>query len=210
MFQPDEELECDFEDDGSNSNMENVSDTSTANMEENISTNLLEMSINTTINTLDTENVVVDVSKATGGNEKFNVCIFCNKKQKKLARHLETVHKDEEEVKKFKHLPKGSSERTKIIGVLRKQGNFNYNTKVSVNDGNFIVSRRPSAKKRRLAKHYLPCMKCKGFYSRNSLRVHFRICTGICSKKTRHVTVLGKKVVARVHHTATKIVREKL
>lgn len=208
-FKPIEEPGSDFEGD-SNPEMENVCDMSAANIKENVSSNSLEMSVNSTINTCDVENLIVGVSKATGGNEKFNVCKFCNKKQKKIARHLETVHKDEEEVKKFKDLPKGSTERLKVIGILRKQGNFNYNTKVSVNDGNLIVSRRPNAKKKREAKHYLPCAKCKGFYSRNSLRVHFRICAGISSMRTRYVTVMGKKIVARLHHIASKTVREKL
>lgn len=38
---------------------------------------------------------------------KLNMCLYCKKLQTQLARHLETVHKTEEEVKKFCFLPKG-------------------------------------------------------------------------------------------------------
>lgn len=37
----------------------------------------------------------------------FFPCMYCKKLQTKFARHLETVHKNEAEVKKFILLPKG-------------------------------------------------------------------------------------------------------
>lgn len=76
----------------------------------------------------------------SGGMHKFNVCLYCNKKLQKIARHLEYVHKDEEEVKKFKNLPRRNQERKDIISTLRKRENFNYNTKESLNDGQLVVS----------------------------------------------------------------------
>lgn len=167
------------------------------------------VSVNTSATCNDDE-LVVSVSKATGGGDKVNVCIFCNKKQKKIARHLESVHKNEPDVKKFRDLPKGSKERTEIISLLRKQGNFNYNTKCRLNDGQLIVSRRPSAEKQRCAKNFLPCFKCKAYFAKSSLRVHVRKCSGIMSQKSRQVTILGKKVSGRLHEKASRVVREKL
>lgn len=204
MYQPDEEKEC------SSEHSDVADESSSLNSKNNISNNLLERSIDTTINTCDDKNLLVSVSKASGGGEKLNVCMFCYKKQTKLARHLETVHKNEDEVKKFKNLPKGCKERTDIIGLLRKKGNFKYNTSACLNDGNLIVSRRPNAKKLRKATDFLPCVKCKAFFSKNSLRVHFKACTGISSARNRCVIVTGKKIAARLHCTANKMVREKL
>lgn len=50
-------------------------------------------------------NLHVKCSKS-GGIEKQNFCYYCKKMQSKI-RHLERVHKNEEEVKKFTALPKG-------------------------------------------------------------------------------------------------------
>jgi len=48
----------------------------------------------------------VSISKPKGAQKK-NFCYFCKKFQSKIARHLETVHRNEEEVQKFSLLPKG-------------------------------------------------------------------------------------------------------
>ncbi|KAG5865833.1 hypothetical protein JTB14_029918 [Gonioctena quinquepunctata] len=105
IFEPDEGNEC-------SSEQSDLADEPTSlNSKNNISTNLLERSINTTINTCDDGNLVVSVSKASRKGEKIDICVFCHKKQTKLARHLETVHKSEDEVEKFKNLPKGCKER---------------------------------------------------------------------------------------------------
>lgn len=39
---------------------------------------------------------------------KLNFCFYCKKLQSVISRHLETVHKDEVEVRKFAILPKGN------------------------------------------------------------------------------------------------------
>lgn len=49
---------------------------------------------------------------------KENYCIFCGKMQKQLARHLEYVHRNESDVKKFAVLPKNNRERKKIMEIL--------------------------------------------------------------------------------------------
>jgi len=59
---------------------------------------------------------------------KQNCCVCCLKLQSQLARHLETVHRDKDDVKNFAVLPKKHEERKKIIDILRKQGNFTFNT----------------------------------------------------------------------------------
>lgn len=54
----------------------------------------------------DDTNLIVPKSQEKGANKKY-FCMYCKKLQTKFARHLETVHKNETEVKKFILLPKG-------------------------------------------------------------------------------------------------------
>lgn len=54
----------------------------------------------------DDTNLIVPKSQEKGANKKY-FCMYCKKLQTKFARHLETVHKNEAEVKKFILLPKG-------------------------------------------------------------------------------------------------------
>ncbi|KAG5875339.1 hypothetical protein JTB14_033719 [Gonioctena quinquepunctata] len=65
-----------------------------------------------------------------------------SQKQQKISRHLETTHKNEEDVRKFMMLPKGNSERKHMIGLIRKKGFLLYNTNRDINEGDLIVTRR--------------------------------------------------------------------
>lgn len=56
--------------------------------------------------TCDDTNLIVLQTQKKGANKKY-FCVYCKKLQSKFARHLETVHKNEAEVKKFTLLPKG-------------------------------------------------------------------------------------------------------
>jgi len=94
----------------------------------------------------DDSKMFVELSNGPKGENKSNFCLFCHKMQKNIARHLENVHKDKEEVKKFKFLPKGNAERKKLIAILRKNGNFLYNVQPELNNGNLITCRRPQKK----------------------------------------------------------------
>jgi|GEM_PF-6207752 len=84
--------------------------------DENIDTNLNKMlnstlDLNTSVNSsraviCDDVNMYVETSDSK--NLKQNMCPYCKRLQKQFARHLEFVHKNEEDVKKFRLLPKGS------------------------------------------------------------------------------------------------------
>ncbi|KAL6253534.1 hypothetical protein P5V15_015382 [Pogonomyrmex californicus] len=138
---------------------------------------------------------------------KKNCCFYCKKLQSKIARHLETVHYNEEEVKKFAILPKGNFERKKIIETIRRNDNFQFNTKRAINNGELIVCRRPNKKLCKSASNFLPCVKCKGFFSKSSLCHHFRRCTGRNSKHSKSIMVLGRTIVIRTHEVANKILK---
>ncbi|XP_029167142.1 transcription factor stalky-like [Nylanderia fulva] len=64
----------------------------------------------------DDTNLIVLKSQEKGQNKKY-FCKYCKKLQTKFARHLETVHKNEEEVKKFILLPK-ESEVTELANFM--------------------------------------------------------------------------------------------
>jgi len=153
----------------------------------------------------DTEMYVTESSGQT--HTKENCCYYCKKLQSKIARHLETVHRNEEEVKKFSALPKGNLERKKIIETIRRNGNFQFNTKKAINNGELIVCRRPNKKWCKIARDFLPCGKCKGFFSKSSLRHHFHRCTGRNSKHSKSIMILGRTVAGRIHEVANKILR---
>lgn len=114
---------------------------------------------------------------------KQNYCIFCSKLQTQLARHLETVHHNEPDVKKFAVLHKKNPERKKIIEMLRKNGNFKFNTNSELNNGQLIVCRRPNEKYKKVAKNFIACAKCKGFFAKSTIHHHSKLSWNkICNK----------------------------
>lgn len=71
------------------------------------SVNTTDSSFHNSITACNDENMLVHYAEPKGGNKK-NFCLYCKTFQSKIARHLEFVHKNEEDVKKFILLPKGS------------------------------------------------------------------------------------------------------
>ncbi|XP_023288403.1 dentin sialophosphoprotein-like [Orussus abietinus] len=109
-------------------------------------------------------------------NIKKHFCKYCKTLQTKLARHLETKHKSEPDVKKFINFPKGNKERIKIIETIRKSGDFLYNTSAKDDLSDLIVCRRRMPTMMKQAEDYLCCSKCKGYMSKQSIRQHFVKC----------------------------------
>lgn len=139
---------------------------------------------------------------------KRNYCFYCIKPQTQLARHLETVHSNKLEVKKFAILPKKNPERKKIIDTIRKNGNFKYNTTSELNNGQLVVCRRPNATFKKTVTDFTVCIKCKGFFAKNTIRHHSRKCLKNNFKKNRSIMVMGRKILRRIHHSANKTLRK--
>jgi len=107
--------------------------------------------LNTTVSSVSSVDVSIRNTTSACNNEdmyveKFNIkavkqnfCYFCSKLQTQLPRHLETVHCNEPEIKKFAMLHKSNPERKKIIDIIRKNGNFKFNTNSEVNNGKLVV-----------------------------------------------------------------------
>jgi len=151
------------------------------------------------------ENMYVETSNAK--SVKQNYCLFCSKLQTQLARHLETAHRDEPDVKKFAILPKRNTERKKVIETLRRNGNFKFNTDSKLNNGQLIVCRRPNEKSNKLATDFVACAKCKGFFTKNTIRDHSRSCFQKNFKKNKCIFVMGRKITARIHPSANEILK---
>ncbi|EFN66480.1 hypothetical protein EAG_10974, partial [Camponotus floridanus] len=135
-------------------------------------------------------------------------CVFCMKLQSQLARHLETVHLNEPDVKKFAILPKKNPERKKIIDTIRKMGNFKFNTNSEFNTGQLIVCRRPNEKTNKTAKDFVACVKCKGFFAKSTIRHHARVCLNKDFRKNKNIMIMGRKITGRIHSIASECLRK--
>ena len=91
--------------------------------------------------------------------DKKNCCLYCTKEFGKLARHLEQVHHNEEEVQVALSFPKSDKRRKEQFTKLRKMANFNHNMVVlETNKSELKVDRRPTETID--PTQYLPCKKC--------------------------------------------------
>ncbi|XP_051173700.1 uncharacterized protein LOC127289663 [Leptopilina boulardi] len=195
-----EENQDQFQKSHNDSNVQLKNDTGTAN------TSAKSSSPN--VSALDDSSMLVYTSNK--GSKKY-FCIYCKKLKTKMARHLEMVHKNEDEVKKFTVLPKNNKERKAIIETIVNKGSHMYNTSSVYNSNNeLIVSRRPNIKFEKSASDFGACKSCKGFFSKGSLRHHVQKCTGINHKNDRQVLVFSRRIIGRVHeecnHTLAKYI----
>lgn len=139
--------------------------------------------------------------------KKKHFCMYCNTFQCKIARHLERVHGNELEVQKFKTLPKGSVERRKIIQTIRRRGDFYFNVDCARNNGELLVERRSNKIYKRLPSDYVVCPRCKAFILKYTSRHHYKRCIVYRTNDTRTISILGKKVLGRIHHEASSALR---
>jgi len=125
-----------------------------------------------------------------------------------FARHLETIHRNESDVKKFAILPRKHPERLQIIETIRKNGNFIFNTQAQLNTGQLIVSRRPNKKYDKDATDFTASVKCKGFFAKSTIRHHSRTCLNKQFKKQRNIMVMGRQITGRLHPKANETFRK--
>lgn len=94
-----------------------------------------------------------------------------------MARHLTTVHKQENEVQKLMALPLRSNERREILERLRRQGNFLHNEEsVKNNKGNIVPQMRPSNCEINEINPFLACVHCKGYFRNSYMYRHHQRC----------------------------------
>lgn len=115
--------------------------------------------------------------KDNGGrlyNKKF-YCVFCSKPFNKMARHLESKHKDKPEVARAITFPKGSKERRIQFSVLRNRGNRFHNNQV-IKEGKGMVIPRQQSSGPVNASDYMHCINCDAYLKRRSLWRHMQRC----------------------------------
>jgi hypothetical protein len=109
--------------------------------------------------------------------DKKHTCFFCHKEYSKIARHLEQLHVEVEEVKTALKYDPNDPKRVEQFEKLCRMGNFNHNMKVlDINEGELKVVRRPPANAKVNPKDYLPCKFCHGFFLDNELWRHAPKC----------------------------------
>lgn len=157
----------------------------------------------------DDENLRADLSHGPKGSNKRDCCLYCQKLQTKLCRHLTLIHCNEEAVASFSLLPKNSDERRRAIAAIRKKGNFLFNVNSDLNKGSLNPVRRPRTEMKRSGTNFTACPNCKGFYTKNNIRHHYRSCT----KKiwnTRGLLTAARQVIGRLHPIASEAMRKRI
>lgn len=108
-------------------------------------------------------------------------CKFCTQdiSSKNFVRHIETFHRNENEIKEILQYPVRSKERREAFILLRKNTNFDLYI------GGIIRPYRETAKKDNIL--FYPCVYCKGLFKKEYLGRHTKSC--VCKKTVEAVTL---------------------
>lgn len=102
--------------------------------------------------------------------DKRYYCLFCQKPQTKLKRHLNGEHKNEQQIIEYT-LITDQTKKDQLLEKLRNMGNHIHNCDVIRNGkGQFAVKYRPS--KHTPFTDYGPCPYCYGYFVRKQLWRH--------------------------------------
>ncbi|KAB0804418.1 hypothetical protein PPYR_01388 [Photinus pyralis] len=115
--------------------------------------------------------------KRNVNDKKQVLCKYCKCKiaTKNFARHLESHHRDENEVKKMLQYPRKSKERRQAFSLFRNHTNFDQYIE------GVICPYRETIKKNSLT--YYPCIYCKGVFQKEYLKRHSKLCVMQNSRK---------------------------
>ncbi|XP_074035383.1 uncharacterized protein [Leptinotarsa decemlineata] len=107
-------------------------------------------------------------------------CPYCDVQVNNFPRHLERQHGDELEVGRFLALDKKDPNRKRIINKIRKEGDFISGNCIPVQKRKFDNNKGASSDT------LLPCIHCKGYYMKNTLRRHVARCSLNAEKKNNN------------------------
>ncbi|XP_078026445.1 uncharacterized protein LOC144464173 [Epinephelus lanceolatus] len=122
--------------------------------------------------------MVMTLKKKPDGGRLYNktsYCTFCSKPYRKMARHLESKHKDKPDVARAIAFPKGSKERRIQFSLLKNKGNRIHNSDV-LKKGKGIVIPRQQPNNPVKPSDYMHCINCEAYLKRRSLWKHMKIC----------------------------------
>lgn len=150
------------------------------------------------------------LTTATYPKKRF-FCIYCKQTRTNFYRHLEIVHKEEDKVKEFINLEKNSSERRRLIDIIRDTGSFEYNKNHL--DKPILARRRfvhpvPQCPE----KYFLPCPECRKQLSHKNLYKHYKICHGRSNEllHARSVKRQSKALVTNINSLANEVLLTKI
>lgn len=114
----------------------------------------------------------VESAKKKSYSDRRDYCLYCEKDVVKFARHLFTWHSGELEVEKCSAKSLKSKERRQALNKLKKQWNFFLNR--------LSMTVRPVKRVESTSNlerdDFLPCSYCLGFYKKDSLYRHIKVC----------------------------------
>lgn len=115
------------------------------------------------------QTLTVPTSKSSEGKSKKHLCPFCKTLQTKFARHLQLMHKNEDEIERIIDLYNKHVQRLRIIDSQRKRADFMHNNTIpELNSGILIVSRQQQENYKKSSEDYVCCKTCKGFLLPNA------------------------------------------
>lgn len=143
---------------------------------------------------------------------KKHACLYCGKLYVKIARHLTSVHKDEEDMKKINALKTKDTIRLEKIRKIRCEGDAKHNLtiKPGAKEHELIVLRRPRNHVRTIKKtasDFAFCPSCKVSTSKKFLSAHFASCSGQTGKHRRIITKMSKIYENDIHPDTCKKLR---
>ncbi|XP_070210395.1 uncharacterized protein [Littorina saxatilis] len=106
------------------------------------------------------------------GEKKAYFCAFCSRPQKRLPRHLLTMHGNEEIVMEYSSC-KDEKKKSALLTKIRNYGNHRHNDDVLASGkGIIIVIHRPTDSERNTPHSYVPCPDCYGYFRRSLMYRH--------------------------------------
>nr|XP_043869657.1 uncharacterized protein LOC122759139 isoform X1 [Solea senegalensis]XP_043891037.1 uncharacterized protein LOC122775268 isoform X2 [Solea senegalensis] len=138
--------------------------------------------------------ITVKTSKTKNGRrawDKAHYCVYCEKANMKIARHLERKHSEETDVAHAFSFPARSKQRRILLESLRNKGNWQHNVKV-LQDGQGEIVTWKQPHKGASPKDFLPCQNCFAMFKRTELWRHRKTC-----RNRKEETVQGKRRVQK-------------
>ncbi|XP_070184642.1 uncharacterized protein [Littorina saxatilis] len=111
------------------------------------------------------------VGDKTVPKPKQHFCLFCQKPQSRLPRHIETQHKDEKSMVPYLNAKKGSGEKKAELTKLRNAGDHQHNLSVLRNvSGTLVVKRRK--RESPSVSNFVACPYCLGYFQIKDIYRH--------------------------------------
>ena len=99
--------------------------------------------------------------------DKLQYCLFCKHPQKKIARHLQTMHKNEQEVEDYV-AEEDKTKKSEMLSKLRNIGNHLHNVEViRKQEGELVVKYQPDEDVPYT--DFMPCKSCFAYFGKSSL-----------------------------------------